>query len=385
MAHLNEEQKCQLKNVLDKYSNMISDTPGCVSHVTHKIVLKPNVAPVSHHPYRLSPENQAKLRKEVDELLKLHMIEPSHSEWSSPAIIVPKPNGSIRFVIDYRKVNNLIEGNSFPIPRIDDLIDRIGKGKFLTKMNLSKGFYQIPLDENSKFITTFCTSFGSYNWKRLPFGLKISPSVFSSMISSVLEGLEDICGVYIDDIVTFSENWDDHIKHCCIVFDRLLKAKLTVKLAKCSFACKEIEYLGHVVGLGKIMPMELKVKSLMETSRPQTKKQLQSFLGLAGFYQRYLPLYSQMTAPLAELLKKSHKYVWTEKKDKAFCEIKKFMSMSPVLKIANFNKPFVIFVDASDIAVGSVLMQKDDNDNKYKPVCYFSNKLNKCQALILSI
>ena len=163
MAHLNEEQKCQLKNVLDKYSNVISDTPGCVSHVTHKIVSKPNVAPVSQHPYRMSPEYQAKLRKEVDELLKLDMIEPSHSEWSSPAIFVPKPDGSIRCVIDYRKVNNLIEGNSFPIPRNDDLIDRIGKVKFLTKMDLSKGFYQIPLDENSKFITTFCTPFGSYN------------------------------------------------------------------------------------------------------------------------------------------------------------------------------------------------------------------------------
>ena len=130
LARLNEEQKCRLKNVLDKYSNVISDTPGCVSHVTHKIDLKPNEAPVSQHPYLMSPENQAKLRKEVDELLKLDMIEPSHSEWSSPAIIVPKPDGSIRCVIDYNKVNNLIEGNSFPIPRIDDLIDRIGKAKF---------------------------------------------------------------------------------------------------------------------------------------------------------------------------------------------------------------------------------------------------------------
>ena len=146
------------------------------------------------------------------------------------------------------------------------------------------------------------------------------------------------------------------------------------------FACKEIEYLGHIVGLGKIKPMELKVKSLLETSKPQTKKQLQSFLGVAGFYQRYLPFYSQMTAPLSELLKKSRKFVWADKEVKAFYEIKKFMSMFPVLKIADFDKPFVLFVDASDIAVGSVLMQKDDVDEVYKPVCYFSKKLNKFQV-----
>ena len=137
IAHLNEEQKYQMRNVLSKYSKVISDTPSCVAHVLHKIVLKPNVSPVRQHPYRMSPENQVKLRIEVDDLLKLHMIELSHNEWSSPAII--EPDGTIRCVIDYRKVNNLIESNSFPIPRIDNLNDRIGKPKFLTKMDLSKG------------------------------------------------------------------------------------------------------------------------------------------------------------------------------------------------------------------------------------------------------
>ena len=395
MEHLPPIFAARMSNLVRKYEKVFSDKPGCVTNYEHEIRLKPNSTPIAQRPYRMSPENREKLRIEINDLIKLGLIEPSQSEWASPAILVPKSDGSMRCVIDYRKVNNIIQGDSFPMQRIDDLIDKIGQAKYLTKIDLCKGFYQISLNENSREVTTFCTPFGCYKWRRLPFGLKTSSASFNSMISNVLSGLEDICGMYVDDVIIFSNTLDEHVEHCNIVFERLLNANLTVKLIKCVFACNELEYVGHIVGFGQISPKQLKVKSILDAPRPQSKKQLQSLLGLVGFYQRYLPQYSLLTAPLTDLLKKNKYFEWNDNADKAFNDIKMLMSTSPTLIIADFTKPFVLYVDASEIAVGSVLMQKDNYD-VLRPVCYYSKKLNACQrnyaitekealALILSI
>ena len=379
IAHLTVNQGIKIREIVNKYSQVISDKPGCCKDFLCKIRLKPEAKPVQSRPNRLSPSQQQWLREEINELMNDGLIEPACSEWASPTLVVPKPEaGKFRCVIDYRKANPLIEGDSFPMARVDDLLDRIGQAKILSKFDLCKGFYQVLLDEASRPITSFCTPFGVFQWKRLPMGMKTSPAAFNAMLAKALSGLEDICGLYLDDIVVFSKSWEEHIRHIELILQRLKSYGLTIKLSKCFFACPEIEFLGHMVGFGTVSPKQLKVMDLLNTTRPEGKRQLQSWLGLSGYYQRYIPKYAELSAPLTDLLKKDEKFNWNDKADKSFNDIKCLLAQKPVLKIADFSKPFVIFVDASSIASAAILMQTDENDVLH-PICYYSKKHNKSQ------
>ena len=379
IAHLTVNQGIKIREIVNKYSQVISDKPFCCKDFLCKIRLKPEAKPVQSRPYRLSPSQQQWLREEINELMNDGLIEPACSEWASPTLVVPKPEaGKFRCVIDYRKANPLIEGDSFPMARVDDLLDRIGQAKILSKFDLCKGFYQVLLDEASRPITSFCTPFGVFQWKRLPMGMKTSPAAFNAMLAKALSGLEDICGLYLDDIVVFSKSWEEHIRHIELILQRLKSYGLTIKLSKCFFACPEIEFLGHMVDFGTVSPKQLKVMDLLNTTRPEGKRQLQSWFGLSGYYQRYIPKYAELSAPLTDLLKKDVKFNWNDKADKSFNDIKCLLAQKPVLKIADFSKPFVIFVDASSIASAAILMQTDENDVLH-PTCYYSKKHNKSQ------
>lgn len=307
------------------------------------------------------------------------VIEPSVSEWSSPVILVPKPGGAVRCVIDFRAVNAVVEDECYPMPRIDDLIDRVGKAKFLTKIDLSSSFHQVALDKESRQYTSFSTPFGQFQYTRLLFGLKSSPLKFSFVMDKALSDLHKICGMYIDDIVVFGgDTWDGHVGYLRQVLERLKKARLTVRLCKCFFACPEVEYLGHTVGVGRMSPRQAKVKALLDAPPPVDRKSLKSFLGMVGFYQRYVPHYGDLTAPLTDLLKKGNPFVWGQTEENCFGAIKNCLCSGPVLQIADYSKPFVLMVDASLVACGAVLMQEDDT-GCLRPVCYFSRKFTEAQ------
>ena len=200
----------------------------------------------------------------------------------------------------------------------------------------------------------------------------------SATLAKALNGLHDCCGMYIDDIVVHSETWDQHLTDVRRVLQRLLQARLTVRLVKCFFACSEVDYLGHTVGIGRISPRQATVQSLIDATAPRNKKQLRSFLGLAGFFQRYIPHYANLTAPLTDTLRKGRDFNWDIQAETAFQGIKKIMCNQPILLIADYSKPFTMFIDASNVAIGAVLMQKDESGD-LKPVCYFSKKLNEAQ------
>ena len=197
LSHLDALQQELFKQMLAQYACVISDKPGCTDIVEHQIKLRPNAKPVLLRPYRLSQSNTSKLKAEIDSLLNEGFIEPSISEWSSPAIVLPKPDGSISCIIDFRKANAMFKSTNFPLSCVGDLIDKVKSAKFLSKFDLSKGFYQVKLSQDSKPYTAFCTPFGLFQWTRTPFGLKTSASLFQSTICKVLKGLEHICGVYI--------------------------------------------------------------------------------------------------------------------------------------------------------------------------------------------
>ena len=334
--------------------------------------------PIRQHPYRLNPTKQAILQKEVRNMLDQGIIEPSDSEWSSPCLMVPKPGNKFRVCADLRQVNQLVKGDSFPLPRMDDCIDSIGHAKFITTLDLLKGYYQIPLTDRAKQILTMTTPEGLYQYKVMPFGLKTAPAAFQRLMNNVLRDVPQV-KVYLDDVVIFTDSWEDHVQTIELVFDRLQHANLTVNLAKCHFGQAKVTYLGHIVGGGQIAPIDAKVATIVEFPQPTTRKELRRFLGMAGYYRRFCANFATIAAPLTTLLQKATSFKWEAKCENAFKMLKGMLSSHPVLAGPRFDKPFQLAVDASDQGCGSVLFQHTESGHE-QPVSYFSRKFNKHQV-----
>ena len=382
LDHLSEEQKQNVKQLLLKYKALFSDKPGKTSLAVHDVDVG-NAKPIKQHPYRLNPSKLSQVREEIKYMLENDIIEPSNSCWSSPIVLIPKPDGSQRFCIDYRKVNSVTCTDSFPIPRIESCIDQVGKAAFVTKIDLLKGYWQVPLTERAKDISAFVTPDGLYQCKVMPFGMKNSGATFQRLVNKVISGLDN-CAAYIDDMIVFSETWSDHLRHLEQLFARLMEANLVINLAKSDLAKAKITYLGHVVGQGQVKPRDAKVQAILEFPVPTKKRELLRFLGMSGFYRKFVANYSDLVNPLTNLLKKNVKFVWSPECQTAFESLKAVLSNSPVLTAPDFNRPFKLAIDASDVGVGAVLLQEDDSGVD-KPVCYFSKKLNKHQKCYSTI
>ena len=234
LSHLDSDKRLELKQLVLEYEHLFPDIPSRTDKIYHDVDIIEVSKPVKQHPYRMDPVKKQYLREEVQYLLDNDFIEPSQSEWSSPCILVPKPDGTFRMCTDYRKVNSVTKTDTFPIPRIDDCIDNIGHAKYVTKFDLLKGFWQIPLTDRAKEISAFVTPDGLYQYKVMPFGMKNSPATFQRLVNSLISNL-DGCKAYIDDAIIFSEEWQQHLQTIRTFFDRLSDAKLTVNLAKSEF------------------------------------------------------------------------------------------------------------------------------------------------------
>lgn len=307
-------------------------------------------------------------------MLENNIIEPSASPWSSPVVIVPKSDGSARFCTDFRKVNAITKGDSQPIPLLSTCINEIGDAKFLTTIDMMKGYWSVPLTERAREISAFCTPDGLYQYKVMPFGMKNSGATYQRMINFCLKDLPDVRG-YIDDILIFSQSWSNHIESIKSVFSRLQEANLTVNLAKTDFCKAKVIYLGHEIGQGSVAPTDAKINCINEFPVPENVKQLQRFLGMVGFYRNFCNNFSFVANPLTNLLKKSVPFKWSTECDQAFLKLKTMMCNKPVLITPDFNKPFKLFTDASDFSVAAVLCQ-DDSQGIEHPVSYFSRKLD---------
>ena len=277
-----------------------------------------------------------------------------------------------------RKVNTVTKTDVFPIPRLDDCIDRVGHCKFLTKVDLLKGYWCVPLTDRARELSAFATPRGLYEYNVLPFGMKNAPATFQRMIYSVLQGLPNT-NAYIDDIVTGDDTFEDHLTSVEKLFQRLSDANLTVNLAKSDFGCATVTYLGHVVGQGNVAPVEAKVEAVRKFPMPASKKDLRRFLGMVGFYRKFCKNFVEVALPLTDLLKKDKKFVWSEACQTSFDKLKQMLCLFPVLCSPNFEKPWSIAVDASDNATGAVLLQKDEQCDVERPVAYFSKKFDKHQ------
>ena len=259
---------------------------------------------------------------------------------------------------------------------MEDLIEQLGDVSFISKLDLTKGYWQIPLSPETKDKSAFITLNGLYHFNVMPFGMKSAPATFQRMINKVLSGLELFSGAYLDDILIYSKTFEDHLLHLETVFQRLLDAKLVAKPSKCVLGHAQINYLGHLVGSGEMKPLKSKVECLQQFPIPENKKQLRSFIGLASYYRRYIPNFSSVAAPLTDKTGKkySNKVKWTEDCDKAFQTLKDKLSSFPVLHLPNFSKPFVVQVDASERGLGAVLCQSSEDGSEH-PIVYCSRKL----------
>ena len=220
-------------------------------------------------------------------MLENDLIEASSSEWSSPCVLVPKPDGTYRFCTDFRQVNKVTKSDSYPIPRVDDCVDRVGDAKFVSKLDLLKGYWQVPLTTRAKEISAFATPDGLYQYKVMPFGMKNAPATFQRLINTVISGLEG-CSAYIDDVVVYSDTWERHLEHVHSLLLRLIEAKLTVNLGKSEFGCAHIVFLGHMVGQGQVRPINAKVEAVTNFPIPTNKWELMRFLGMTGYYRKFL-------------------------------------------------------------------------------------------------
>ena len=376
LSHLPLVQRKELAEVITQYREVFPDVPSKTNLIEHDVDVG-DYAPIKQHPYRVSPMKKELLDKEVQYMLENDIIEESQSNWSSPCILVPKHDGGFRFCTDFRKVNDKTKSDSFPIPRIADCIDQIGNAKFVSTFDMLKGYWQVPLTQRAREISAFVTPSGLYQYKVMPFGMKNAPATFQRMVNKLVRDI-DGCEGYIDDVVIYSDNWSDHIRQIKRFFQIMREAKLTINLMKSEFGKATVKYLGHIVGQGQVRPLDAKIQTIAKFPIPTSRKELARFLGMAGYYRNFCLNFSEIAAPLTNLLSKKVKFVWTDDCQLAFDKVKLLLQKSPVLKSPDYEKPFKLIIDSSDVGTGSVLVQ-EASDGLDHPVSYFSKKFLKYQ------
>ena len=373
---LSEEQKSELQALLDEFSDIFRDSPGRTDLTEHAIHTG-DAAPVKLPPYRVphAYRIRTQVKQELDEMLEAGIIEPSNSNWSAPMIVVTRQDRPIRLCVDYRRLNTVSKMDAYPMPRIDDLIDGLGKAKYISTIDLTRGYWQVPLSQESREKSAFATPYGLFQFNVMPFGLQGAPATFQRLVDKVLQGCEEYADAYFDDVIDFSETWKAHLVHLREVLTRLRAANLTLRGRKCKFGVSECVYLGHRVGNGMIQPEQSKVDAVRNMVRPGTKKQVRKFLGLTGYYRRFIPNYATIAAPLSDLTRKSlpKSVIWTVECERAFQQIKDCLCSSPVLYNPDFDREFFVQTDASDRGCGAVLGQTDQDGCEH-PVAYFSRK-----------
>ena len=333
-------------------------------------------APIKQAVRRVPIHLRDESRQEVDKMLKSGIIEPSSSPWASPVVLVRKKDGTIRFCIDYRRLNQITKKDSYPLPRIDESLDSLGRARYFTTLDLASGYWQIALDDEAKEKSAFCTPQGLFQFTVMPFGLTNAPATFQRLMERVLAGLQwQTCLVYIDDIVLFSATIDDHLVQLQRVFDRLKDAGLKLKPKKCYLFRRKVKYLGHVVSADGIETDPDKVSAVQNWPRPQNVRDVRSFVGFCSYYRRFLPEFAAEAKPLIKLTEKQVPFQWNDEQEQAWLKMKTLLTQSPILAYPHPGETFILDTDASDVGIGAVLSQEINGEERV--ICYGSRVLTK--------
>lgn len=376
---LTKIQQEQLDKVIEMFPTFEKLGLGCTSLEKHSIKLIEGAEPVKDRHYPISPVVQEIVYTEIDQMLKLKVIEESNSPWSNRTTVVRKP-GKNRFCLDARKLNKLTVKDAYPLQNIDGILSRIDETFYISSVDLKFAFWQIELEEDSKPYTAFTVAGRPlYQFRVMPFGLCNAAQRLCRLMDKVIpQRLKDNVFIYLDDLLVISDSFSKHLTLLEEVAICLRKANLTIGLKKSQFCFKQLKYLGFIIGGGMLKTDPDKIRAIREIKIPTSTREVRSFLGTAGWYRRFIKDFATISAPLSDTLKKCRKFTMTPEAVCAFENLKKALTSAPVLRHADFSKRFYIQCDASEYGIGAVLYQLNENEEEH-PIAFYSQKLNQCQ------
>ncbi|GJX15251.1 reverse transcriptase domain-containing protein [Tanacetum coccineum] len=348
------------------------DLPGLplTRQVEFQIDLVPGAAPVARAPYRLAPSERKELSEQLKELSDKGFIRPSSSPWGAPVLFVKKKDGSFRMCIDYRELNKLTVKNRYPLPRIDDLFDQLQGSSVYLKINLRSGYHQLRVRKEDIPKTSFRTRYGHYEFQVMPFGLTNAPAVFMDLMNRVCKPyLDKFVIVFIDDILIYSKNKQEHEEHLKQILELLKKEELYAKFSKCEFWISKVLFLGHMIDSEGIHVDPAKIEAIKDWTSPKSPTEIRQFLGLAGYYQRFIEGFSKIAKPMTKLTQKKVKFVWGDKQEAAFQLLKQKLCSAPILALPEGSEDFIAYCDTSKKGLGAVLIQRE------KVISYASRQL----------
>ena len=360
-----------IKEFPDVFPDDISGLPPD-REVEFTIDLIPETEPISIPPYRMAPAELRELKARLEDLLSKGFIRPSISPWGAPVLFVKKKDGSLRLCIDYRQLNRVTIRNQYPLPRIDELFNQLQGSRVYSKIDLRSGYHQLRVQESDVPKTAFRTRYGHYEFLVMPFGLTNAPAAFLDLMNRVFQPyLDRFVIVFIDDILVYSGSSEDHSEHLRIVLQTLRERQLYAKLSKCQFWLDRVAFLGHVISAEGVSVDPQKIEAVVNWKPPKNVSEVRSFLGLAGYYRKFVEGFSKIAAPLTKLTRKDVKYDWVDACQQSFEELKSRLTSAPVLVLPNGRDGFVVYSDASRQGLGCVLMQND------RVIAYASRQLKK--------
>lgn len=383
LDHLPPEKRNKIRSLCQEYEDIFykeNDVLTFTNSTKHKIPLNSDI-PVFSKPYRFPQIQREEIERQIAEMRRQNIIMESDSPYNAPIFLVPKKpdktgKKSWRLVVDFRKLNEKTIEDKYPIPNIASILDLLGNSEWFSKLDLKNGYWQIEINPEDQHKTAFSTDQGHWHFLRMPFGLRNAPACFARVMNNVLKGLiNKICLVYLDDVIILGKTFEEHLQNLKTVFERLHNHRFKVQLEKSDFCLKEIEYLGHIVTTDGIKPNPKLVEKIKNIRLPTTQKQIKSFLGLTGYYRKFIKNYATITKPLTLCLKKNNKVEHTPEFVKSFENIKRIITNPPILIYPDFAKPFNVTTDSSNVGIGAVLSQGPIGQDK--PIMYVSRTLNK--------
>ena len=353
---------------------------GTCGLIEHHIELTTNV-PVRRPAYKVAHADREFIEKEIREMLEKDVIEPSVSPYAAGVVLVPKKSGETRFCVDYRGLNLVTRADHYPLPLArSEIFDTLGEAKIFSCLDCQQGYWQVSVAEEDRHKTAFRCFLGLFQFKRIPFGLKTAPSTYQRLMAHILSGYTGkFCHCFIDDIIVFSNTFEDHLEHLRLVFLRLKDAGIKLKPTKCVLAKEKVQYLGHVISPGEIRPDPDNVSKIRDLEAPTTVKQVRTLLGMASYYRSFVKDFSKRARPLTELTRQDVAFRWGEEEESAFEDLKEALTTEPVLTLPDFTKPFILMTDGSSTGLGAVLGQHKDGEPRERVISYASRRTNRLE------